>query len=73
MKRITASLIAGTLALVGASAAQAQSGHDLFQQALVQERVEGNLEGAIQLYGRVVAEYPSDRALGTLNRLIVRN
>ena len=64
MKRITASLIAGTLALVGASAAQAQSGHDLFQQALVQERVEGNLEGAIQLYGRVVAEYPSDRALG---------
>ena len=64
MTRITASLIAGTLALVGARAAQAQSGHDLFQQALVQERVEGNLEGAIQLYGRVVSEYSSDRALG---------
>lgn len=64
MKKITASLIAGTLALVGASAVPAQSGHDLFQQALVQERVEGNLEGAIQLYSRVVAEYPSDRALG---------
>ncbi len=32
MTAITASLIAGTLALAGASAAQAQSGHDLSQR-----------------------------------------
>ena len=41
----------------------AQTPHDLFQQALVKERAEGNLEEAIQLYQRVVAEAGNDRAI----------
>lgn len=41
----------------------AQTPHDLFQQALVKERAEGNLEEAIQLYQRVVTEAGNDREL----------
>jgi Tol biopolymer transport system component len=40
-----------------------QSGHDLFQQALVKERADGKLEEAIKLYQRIVREFPKDRAL----------
>ena len=34
-----------------------QSGHDLFQQALVKERAEGNLQEAIDLYDRIVRDH----------------
>ena len=37
--------------------AGAQSGHDLLQQALVMERAEGNLDGAVGLYNRILAEH----------------
>ncbi len=50
------------LALIS-SAMLAQSGHDLFQQALVQERTYGNLEQAIELYERIVSNFPDDRPL----------
>ena len=41
----------------------AQAGYDLFQRALVLERAEGRVEGALQLYRRIVVEYAQDRAL----------
>jgi Tol biopolymer transport system component len=40
-----------------------QSGHDLFQQALVKERAEGDLQEAIDLYDRIVRDFPDDHAL----------
>jgi hypothetical protein len=40
-----------------------QSGHDLFQQALVKERAEGNLQEAIDLYERIVHDFPDDHTL----------
>ncbi|MGD8896196.1 MAG: tetratricopeptide repeat protein [Acidobacteriota bacterium] len=40
-----------------------QSGHDLFQQALVKERAEGHLQEAIDLYDRIVRDFPDDHAL----------
>ncbi len=44
-------------------AAPQESGYDLFQKALAKERAEGNLPEAIQLYQRIVREFPSNRAL----------
>ena len=41
----------------------AQSGNDLFQQALVKERTEGNLPEAIKLYQTIVDKHGSDRKL----------
>jgi Tol biopolymer transport system component len=38
-------------------------GSDLFQKALSKERAEGQLQEAIALYERIVAEFASDRAL----------
>lgn len=58
------SLIAATLFLIlGAGATAAQDGHDLFQQALVAERVKGDLEEAIQLYREVVDTHANQRDL----------
>ena len=60
----TVSLLALLLALVTTSAqVDAQSGYDLFQKALATERADGNLRAAIQLYERVVTEFPRDRAV----------
>src|SRR4030042_1860624 len=53
-------VVAGT---VGALGMPGQSGHDLFQQALVKERAEGNLQEAIDLYDRNVRGFPGDHAL----------
>ena len=52
--------IAATVTVFGMPA---QSGHDLFQQALVKERAEGNLQEAIDLYDRIVRGFPGDHAL----------
>jgi Tol biopolymer transport system component len=41
----------------------AQSGQDLFQQALVMERANGELRGAIALYERIIEEFTDDREL----------
>lgn len=49
--------------LFGAFPAFGRSAHDLFQQALVAERSAGDLQKAIDLYGEVVKQAGSDRAL----------
>ena len=54
---------AAIAAAVAASGMPAQSGHDLFQQALVKERAEGKLQEAIDLYDRIVRDFPDDHAL----------
>src|SRR5579859_3827110 len=41
----------------------AQSGYDLFQKALVKERAEGDLKGAIPMFQRVVSEAGANREL----------
>ena len=51
------------LLFLAPSSIVAQSGHDLFQQALLQERAYGNLEQAVELYERIVSEFSEDRKL----------
>jgi Tol biopolymer transport system component len=64
MKKISVIIIVvGLLVALGAGFAAPQSGYDLFQKALVQERTEGNLQEAIQLYQRIVREFSGDRPL----------
>ena len=48
--------------VVAATAVQ-QSGSDLFQQALLKERADGELEEAIAIYRRVLDAAPDDRTL----------
>jgi Tol biopolymer transport system component len=50
-------------AAVAAHGIPDQSGHDIFQQALVKERAEGNLQEAIDLYDRIVRDFPDDHPL----------
>ena len=63
MRRISVLAAAVVLVTLGGGVALAQNGHDLFQQALVKERAEGDLEAAIELYQRIVTEHAEDRAL----------
>ena len=57
-------LISAMLFLVlGTGTTLAQNGYDLFQQALVQERVHGDLKEAIQLYQRIVETHANHRDL----------
>jgi len=49
--------------MFGAAALAADSGAELFQKAVTQERAAGNLEEAIKLYQRVAKEFASDRPL----------
>ena len=55
-------LISG-LVIAIATLAAADSGAELFQKAVTQERAAGNLEEAIKLYQRVAKEFASDRPL----------
>jgi len=59
MKPILMLILAVSLAAGIAPAAENPS--DLFQQALVKERTEGNLPEAIKLYQRIVDKYASNR------------
>lgn len=43
--------------------ALAQSGEDLFQQALRTERLSGNMEAAVSLYEQIIEEHGDDREL----------
>ncbi len=56
-------LIVCSLAMVGADWAEAQTAHDLFQQALVKERADGDLRGAIAIYEHIVRAFTEDRTL----------
>ena len=49
--------------MFGISALAAESGAELFQKAVTQERAAGNLEEAIKLYQRVAKEFASGRPL----------
>lgn len=51
--------------VLGTGTTTAQNGHDLFQKALLEERVEGNLEEAIQLYLRIAQEFAGHRPLAS--------
>jgi Tol biopolymer transport system component len=52
-----------TILTVAPTPALAQTGSDLFQQALVKEQAEGDLQGAIALYERIVRDFSGDRTL----------
>ena len=62
MRSVVATVVTLALLALGAGLA-AQSGNDLFQQALVKERTEGNPTAAIALYQTIVQKHGSDRAL----------
>src|SRR5580704_18199654 len=61
LKILVAVLVFG--AVSGTAAFAADSGAELFQKAVTQERAAGNLEEAIKLYQRVAKEFASDRPL----------
>jgi tetratricopeptide (TPR) repeat protein len=65
MTRIVAGRSLGivAIALALSSPMGAQSGHELFQQALSKERAEGKLHEAIALYQRVIDVAGTDHAL----------
>src|SRR4249920_1886106 len=63
MKNIRTIVIAIAMLALVSGVIVAQSGNDLFQQALVKERTEGNLAEAIRLYQTIVQKYGSDRQL----------
>ena len=63
MRRLTIPALALLLLLAGALPSRAQTGRELFQQALVMERSQGDLKGAISLYERIVREFATDRSL----------
>lgn len=53
----------GLLAATPTGWSVASNGHDLFQQALVKERTEGDLDAAIRLHQQIVRECADDRPL----------
>jgi Tetratricopeptide repeat/WD40-like Beta Propeller Repeat len=63
MKFLLAVGIAISMFVVLLGAGVAQSGNDLFQQALVKERTEGNMAEAIQLYQAIIAKHGADQKL----------
>lgn len=63
MKTLRNGLLGVALILLMAAPALAQTGHDLFQQALVKEQADGDLRAAIALYERIAQEFSVDRPL----------
>ncbi|UCG85366.1 MAG: PD40 domain-containing protein, partial [Gemmatimonadota bacterium] len=63
MRRITVVTLTFLFLLTAANIAVAQDGRELFQQALVKERANGDFRGAIEIYERIVREFATDRAL----------
>jgi Tol biopolymer transport system component len=63
MRAIAIAIVAVSLTTLATTPVLAQSGHDLFQQALVKERADGDLRGAIGLYEQIAREFFEDRAL----------
>lgn len=63
MTRTLAALTLALALLASPMPALAQNAHDLLQQALRKERVEGDLPAAIALYRRIVAEHPEERTV----------
>jgi tetratricopeptide (TPR) repeat protein len=63
MKKILGLITISIVVALGTGFSPPQSGHDLFQKALVKERTEGNLQQAIELYQRIVRDFSNDRPL----------
>ncbi|MFH1763420.1 MAG: hypothetical protein ABIF09_04420, partial [Gemmatimonadota bacterium] len=63
MRILRIGLFGVALTLLMNAPGMAQTGHDLFQQALVKEQADGDLRAAIALYQRIVQEFAADRAL----------
>jgi Tol biopolymer transport system component len=63
MRKTIVAALALALFITGADLAIAQTGHDLFQQALVKERADGDLRSAIEIYERIAREFTADRTL----------
>ncbi|MGD2123325.1 MAG: DPP IV N-terminal domain-containing protein [Gemmatimonadota bacterium] len=63
MKTITIALLTLSLTTICGEGVLAQSGNDLYQEALVKERVEGDLRGAIELYQRIASDFAGHRTL----------
>ncbi len=63
MKRLTTLPTMFLLLTLASYSVQAQDGYDVLQQALVKERTEGDLEGAIRIYERIVERFADNRAL----------
>ena len=60
MRKHTIFIVVLILFAFGATSLALQNGYDLFQKALAKERAEGNLEEAITLYKKVIAESKDD-------------
>jgi Tol biopolymer transport system component len=71
MRTTLLTALATAMTLTGAQPLIAQSGHDLFQQALVMERANGQLQDAIALYERIAEEFAVDRELAAKSLLRV--
>jgi hypothetical protein len=63
MKALSPIVITIGMLALAVGAVVAQSGNDLFQQALVKERTEGNMAAAITLYQTIVEKHGTDRTL----------
>ncbi len=63
MRTILVTAFAAVIMLTVTQPVTAQSGQDLFQQALVKERANGDFRGAIEIYERIVQEFTDDREL----------
>ena len=61
MKFLTAIFSVILLLAIGAQPMFAQSGDDLFQQALQKEKAQGDLDGAISLYQKIVDNFSDAR------------
>ena len=70
MKALLSTAITVGMLALGVGAVVAQSGSDLFQQALVKERTDGNMAAAIALYQTIVQKHAADQALAA--RALVR-
>jgi Tol biopolymer transport system component len=68
MKKHPIFIVVLILFAFGATTLALQNGYDLFQKALAKERAEGNLEEAISLYKKVIAE-AKDEALAAKAQL----
>ena len=63
-QRVVTAALALTFALAWSAAAAAQqTAEDLYQAALHQEQVQGDLQQAITLYQRILSEHPNNRVV----------
>ena len=72
MKKSSILLIVSLLLIFSIVILAQQNGYDLFQKALTKERVEGNLEEAISLYQRIIAEI-QDESIAAKAQLRIGN